>query len=589
MAAMKSIDLLKPYFVEKRIPVFFGVACLIAVDFLQLCIPRVIKWTIDDLTTFRTDVPGLLRYALYLVVIAVCIGLMRYIWRSCLIGTSRRIEEGLRNQLFSHIQALSASFFDRTKTGDLMARSTNDLQHVRMAVGMGVVALTDAIILGAAAVGFMAYISIRLTVFALIPMPFIVFGAKFFSKKMHRRYQDVQGAFSDLTEVVRERFAGIRVIKTYNRQGAEIETVKSVSSEYVDKNLGLVRITGSFFPMMLFFSNLSIAVVLYLGGRLAIDFTITPGDFVAFIAYLGLLTWPMMAMGWVVNLIQRGRASLDRINIILQTRPDIENLPGAMPAHRVSGEIVFENVTFSYPDNAKQSSMPPVLTGIDIQLNPGRYLGIVGPPGSGKTTFLSLIPRLFEVSGGRILFDGRDIRTFDLQALRSTISFVPQEPFLFAGTIRENITFGDGDIKDSELNTAVKKAALLNTIDAFPAGFETIVGEKGVMLSGGQKQRIALARAFLLKKPIVILDDPISQVDMETGDHIVNAIRAMAGSCTVIIVSHRLTAVRHADHIIALSRGRIRESGTHRDLMKLSGYYAKTCRLQEVAEEHRVH
>ncbi len=581
---MKSLHLIKPYFSENRYLIVCGLICLIAVDMLQLIIPRIIKWAVDDLTLFNIDLTGLSSYALYIVGIAVMIGLFRYGWRRCLIGTSRRAEEGLRNILFAHIQTLSASYFDRVKTGDLMAHATNDIQHVRMAIGMGMVALTDAIVLGTAAIGFMLYINKLLTLIVLIPMPLVVLGARFFSKKMHRLYGEVQRTFANLTEAVRERFAGIRIIKAYNRERDESLKLEAISSDYIAKNLRLARITGSFFPMMLLFSNLSLAILLYLGGRQTIVLTITPGDFVAFISYIGLLTWPMMAMGWVINLIQRGRASLDRIDRILQTKPDIVDMPGAKSITGLSGDITFENVSFAY----KHRNLP-VLNEINITLDKGKTLGIVGPPGSGKTTLISLIPRLFDVSSGRILIDGIDIPQMRVYDLRSLISFMPQEPFLFASTIRENIIFGNNKIKNSELITATKKASLYDTIKLFHNGFETAIGEKGVILSGGQKQRIALARALLKEAPVLIFDDPISQVDVETGNDIINSIKSLAGEKTIIIVSHRLSAVRFADQIITLDRGKIVESGTHAELMEYDKYYAKTYRLQEIEEELNAH
>ena len=554
---------------------------------MQLFIPRIIKWAVDDLTAYRVDIIALLIYALYIVGIAVLIGMFRYLWRRCLIGTSRRVEEGLRNKLFYHVQTLSASYFDTVKSGDLMAHATNDIQHIRMATGMGMVALTDAIVLGTAAIGFMAYINVKLTVFVLIPMPMIVFGTRFFSKKMHRLYGEVQGAFSELTEVVRERFAGIRIIKAYNRQQEAASRIEAVSRHYIGKNLSLVKITGSFFPMMVFFSNLSLAIVLFLGGRQTITFTITAGDFVAFISYLGLLTWPMMAIGWVTNLIQRGKASLERIDKIIQTLPEIDDRPEEVILEKDKGSVVFENVSFSYaPDVHESGSFLQVLDRIDINLDPGKILGIVGPPGSGKSTLLQLIPRTYDVSQGRIMLNGIDIRRLKVRDLRSRISFMPQEPFLFAGTIRENITLGNKKIKDPELIRAAEAASIYEAITSFPDGFETLVGEKGVVLSGGQKQRVALARALVKDSTMMILDDPISQVDMETGDAIIKTLRSMAGHKTIIIVSHRLSALGFADQIIALEKGRIVESGNHDQLMAQDKYYAKTFRLQEIEEEY---
>lgn len=584
---MKSTTLIKPYFIENRVPIFFGLVCLIIVDLLQLFIPRILKWAIDDLTALQIDSKGLLFYSAWMVGIALMIGIFRYLWRRCLLGTSRRVEEGLRNKFFAHIQTLSVSYFDKAKAGDLMAHATNDIQQIRMATGMGMVALNDSILLGMASIGFMAYINIKLTLLVLIPMPLIVMGTLFFSKKMHKGYREVQGAFSDLTEVVRERFAGIRIVKAYNLQSFETKKVEAISKKYVNKNLGLVKIIGSFFPMMLLFSNISLAIVLYFGGRQAILLTITPGDFVAFISYLAILTWPMMALGWVTNLIQRGRASLDRLNSILQIQPEIADLPdvklnvkpNAKPVHRINGSIIFKNVSFLY-----KHGVFPVLSEIDINLEPGKVLGVVGPPGSGKTTFLSLIPRLYDVSHGQILLDKKDVKSIQISRLRSQISFVPQEPFLFAGTVRENITLGNNNIKKEELIKASAMAALYETIKSFPDGFDTVTGEKGVILSGGQKQRIALARAFLQDTPILLLDDPISQVDLETGESIIKSIRAMAGLKTIIIVSHRLSAVRLADQIITLDKGSIVESGTHARLMENNRYYAKTFCLQEVEE-----
>ncbi len=581
---MNSNALIKPYFIENRAKIMIGLLSLIIVDVLQLIIPRIIKRVVDDLMAFRLNSWQLLSYALYMIGIAVFIGVFRYVWRRCLLGTARRVEEGLRNTLFTHLQSLSASYFDGVKTGDLMAHATNDIQQIRMATGMGMVAMNDAIVLGLASIAFMAYINVTLTAFVLIPMPLIVISTRFFSKKMHRRYQAVQAAFSDLTEVIRERFAGIRIIKAHHREKEEAARVEAASISYIDQNIRLVKIIGTFFPMMLLFSNLSLTIVLYLGGRKTILQDITPGDFVAFISYLGLLTWPMMALGWVTNLIQRGRASLDRINQILQTIPEIRDGEKAGSIEDVQGHIVFDNVSFRY-DSGTRNSGTATLSEIDLDIEPGTVLGVVGPPGSGKSTLLSLIPRLYDIHQGGILIDGHDIRTLKIQNLRSQISFIPQEPFLFAGTIRENITFGSRQISENRLEKAVRDAALYDTINNFRDGFETVVGEKGVILSGGQKQRIALARCLLRDAAILILDDPISQVDLETGTWIIKTIREMAGKRTIVIVSHRLSAVSYANRIISLDMGRVKESGTHRELMESNNYYAKTYHLQEIEED----
>ena len=576
---MKPTARIKPYLIQNRWYIASGLACLIAVDILQLLIPRVIKWAVDDLTAYRIDQAGLVTYASYIVVMAVLIGILRYIWRRCLMGTSRKVEEGLRNELFAHIQSLSSGYFDRTKTGDLMAHATNDIQQIRMATGMGMVALNDAIVLGAASIGFMAYINVFLTLCVLIPAPLIIFGTRIFSRKMHRRYQAVQAAFADLTEVVRERFAGIRIVKAYHSYPQELASVQQTSRAYIRQNLRLIRITGTFFPMMLLFSNVSLAIVLYVGGRQTILTQITPGDFVAFLSYIGLLTWPMMAMGWVTNLIQRGRASLDRIHAILETPVEIREAASAKALPQAEGRITFSGVGFAY-----DAQGPQVLERIDCDIRPGTTLGIVGPPGSGKTTLLNMIPRHYDATQGQITLDGHDIRELRLADLRSQIVMIPQEPFLFSGSIRDNITLGSDQIDEAQLRRACAKAALLETVQSMPNGFETVVGEKGVILSGGQKQRVGLARALLQAKPVLILDDPVSQVDAATGNAIIQTLRDMAGRQTIIIVSHRIAAVRFADQILVISDGRITASGTHATLLAEGGYYANTHRLQEIEE-----
>ncbi|MEJ2095556.1 MAG: ABC transporter ATP-binding protein [Deltaproteobacteria bacterium] len=574
---MNSTERIRPYFIQNRSIILLGFACLIIVDMLQLFIPRVIKRTVDDLTSLQIDARGLLAYALVLVSLGLAIGFFRYFWRRYLLGTSRRIEEGLRNELFSHLQTLSAGYFDKSKTGDLMAHATNDIQQISMATGMGMVALNDAVVLGAAAIGFMIFINVRLTLFVLIPMPFIVLGTRLFSKRMHHHYQKVQASFADLTECVRERFAGIRIIKAYGSERFEKAKIQARSEDYVRRNLQLVKITGAFFPMMILFSNLSLAIVLFLGGRQTILQEITPGDFVAFISYLGLLTWPMMALGWVTNLIQRGKASLDRIHAILSTAPEIKNSPTALPISRLDGAVRFHRVCFAYGEEKQR-----VLSDISFELAAGDTLGIIGPPGSGKTSLLKLILRFYDLQSGSIYIDGKELRSLRIETLRSHIAYVPQEPFMFAGTIRDNITLMDPSVKDTSIEKAAAMASVYQTIMSFPKQFDTLVGEKGVILSGGQKQRIALARALLSDRKILLLDDPISQVDTDTGHALIETIRALAGEKTVLIVSHRIAAIQFADTIISLHQGRIVEQGSHAALIANDRYYARTFQLQEI-------
>lgn len=569
---------------ERRWLIVTGLISLIVVDLLQLFIPRVVKWAVDDLTLYTATTGQLLRYALYLIACGLFIGAFRYIWRRCLLGTARMVEEALRNRLFTHLQSLSADYFDHTPTGDLMAHATNDIIQVRMASGMGMVALNDAIFLGSAAIGFMLYIHVQLTLLVLIPMPLIAFGTRLLSRQMHRRYGEVQASFSTLTETVRERFAGIRMIKAHATEAVALAEVSAASRGYIDKNIALTKITGAFFPMMLVLTNISLAMVLYFGGRRTILAEITPGDFVAFISYLGLLTWPMMALGWVANLIQRGRASLDRLNRIFQTTTTIPDPPRPAEPLPDDNGLEVDTVTFAYGEGT-----PEVLKAVKIGLPAGEMLGIVGPPGAGKSSLMRLLPRLYEVSGGQIRLGGLDLRQWPLDDLRRRMAFAPQEPFLFAGTIRDNITLGDESVSEAALGGVARLAALDQMLVRMPNGWDTIVGEKGVILSGGQKQRIGLARAFLKDAPVLLLDDPISQVDGETAEVIVAGLRSMAGAKTILVVSHRLSALKFADQIITLTDGEITEAGSPRALAENGGYFARTLQMQALEENDHGH
>lgn len=577
---MGNFRTLRSYFVQYRWHLIAGLATLLVVDGLQLIIPQVIRWAIDDLTMGGIVRADLIRHGLTIAGIALLIGFFRYFWRLLILGTARRIEEALRNRLFNHLQSLSLGFFQETKTGDLMAHATNDIDAVRMAVGMGLVAITDAIVLGASSVVFMVLIEPRLTLFAMIPMPLIALVTTRFSRLVHSRFEAVQASFSGLTERVRESLAGIRVVKAFVQEEREKERLAEIGEEYVGKNLHLIKVWGMFFPLIMLLANLGTVIVLWLGGREAIKGAITPGDFVAFMTYLGILTWPMMALGWVINLIQRGSASMGRINKLLDTQAEIADLPPIRPVAKLEGRIEFRDITFSYKEG-----LSPALKGINFEVKPGEFVAVVGRTGTGKTTLCNLIPRLFNPSSGHLLLDGREIYAIPLMDLRRNIGYVPQDTFLFSSTIRENIAFGNPQASEGEIGTAARIAQIDEDLRSLPMGIETVIGEKGVTLSGGQKQRIAIARAILLSPQIIILDDALSSVDVETEERIWEGLGEILEGKTRIIVSHRLSSIKGADKIIVLHDGEVKEMGDHASLLSIGGIYAEMYWRQQIEEE----
>ena len=577
---MTHYRILLPYFRRNLGILAIGVSSLLIVDLLQLFIPRVIKLAVDDLTRYQATSARLLSYAGMVLALALGIVVFRFVWRRCLFGHSRQVEEALRNRLFAHLQTLSFSYFDRANTGDLMAHATNDVQAVQLAAGMGLVALTDTLVLGTAAIGFMLYINPSLTLIALLPMPFIALFARTISKIFYERFQKVQASFSQLTERARENLAGIRTIKAYTQETAEIKRFDQTGRNYIAANLRMVKISGFFSPMSLIFTNLSMALVLVIGGKLTILNTISVGDFVAFNSYLLLLTWPMMALGWMINLFQRGSASLGRIQAILNTPSEAAEILEVPKKSLTQGDIESRSLTFTYP-----GSNLPALDDIHLSIKPGQLVGIVGRTGAGKSTLCQLLPRLYDTPPGQLYLAGEDIHRWPLDELRRAIAVVPQDPFIFADTVRANICFGNPDASTDEMIKAAEAAHLLDEILALPHQFDTILGERGVTLSGGQKQRLTLARALILSTPLLILDDCFSSVDLETELAILANLKRYLKARTTLIASHRLEAMRAADVIFVLEWGRLREQGNHDQLLAQKGIYAALYRRQKLEVE----
>jgi len=564
---------LKPYFIDNRHRLIIGLLCLLTVDFLQLMIPIVLKRVIDALTYKNATTNLLIKYGITILTISLSIAILRYIWRLCVIGHSRMVEERLRNRLFSHLQRLSMSFFQKTKTGDIMARSINDINAVRMATGMGLVSLIDGMVIGVAAVCFMIYISPSLTVLSLIPAPFVIYLARVYTKKMAQGHDAVQKSFSDLTESVREAFAGIRVVKSFAREKWTSMKVEREGRDYISNNIRLARTLAIFFPIMTIFTNLGLAIVILFGGRSTILGNITTGDFVAFIGYLNLLTWPMMAMGWVTNLFQRGAVSMRRISGILNEVPEISSPENGIELKNARGSIKIENVNYKYPDKAEFA-----LKDISLNIEKGHTVSLVGRVGSGKSTLLNLLPRLIDPHSGNISIDGINNQGINLISLRKNIGFITQEAFIFSDTIKNNIIFGREDITERQIENALKSARIYDDVMALDKGIYTVLGEKGINLSGGQRQRLTIARAMIIDPPILILDDSLAMIDTRTEEQILNEIINLRKGKTNIVVSHRLSTISRADYVVVMDRGRIVETGDHKTLLNNGNEF---CRLYE--------
>jgi len=571
---------LKQYFVRNRWPIALGLMCLLIVDFLQLLIPLVIKKAIDILTMKTATAQILIQQGMIILGLAIMIAIFRYIWRYFLLGHSRKVEESLRNRIYGHLQTLSLSFYHKTKTGDLMARAINDINAIRMATGMGLVALTDGIVLGIAAIGFMLSINVRLTLIALIPAPIIIVLTRILTRRMSTGFENAQKTFADLTERAREVFAGIRVIKAYNRESWAHQNIEEEGQRYISVNMGLAKTLALFFPMMVIFTNIGLAIVIWLGGRLTILGNITTGDFVAFISYLNLLTWPMMAMGWVTNLVQRGSASMRRINGILEELPEIRDSAQSIHIPQIRGKIEFKGLSFTHPGQSFYA-----LKDIHLKIETGDTIAVVGRVGAGKTTLLQTITRLLDTPAGTIFVDGWKVRQIPLQTLRKNIGFVTQEVFIFSDTIRNNVLFGRTGVSQDHLETVLRAADIFEDIKNLEKGLDTFLGERGITLSGGQRQRLTIARALILDPPILILDDALSMVDTRTEERILNQVLSLRRNKTNLIVSHRISTISRAERIAVLERGELVELGTHENLLKKSGIYTTLYEKQVIAEE----
>ncbi len=576
---IREIRTLSPYIRRYRWKYIFGILSLIVTSGSQLLIPWFVGTAVDIISGGGVVTGRILVLMVQMVGTAVVIGAGRLGWRYFIHGASRRIENDLRNRLYDHLLKLSRSYYQSTKTGDLMARGTNDLNAVRVAVGMALVAFVDGLFMTLAILIILFRQNPRLALFTVLPLPVITISLIVLGTRIGHLFKAVQEGFSRLSEQAQEVFSGIRVVQVFVKEHYFLKRFGEANTHYQRQNMRLVRIWGLFFPLVTFLSGITLLMLLWFGGEALIAGEITAGDFVATLSYLQMLIWPMMGAGFTVNMLQRGAASLSRINEILSTPADIVSPPGAITTG-VSGDIEIRSLTFSHSDSQSENSTE-VLKDISVTIPEGTTLGIIGRTGSGKSTLLDLLPRLLNPPEGTISIGGTDIHRFHLDTLRSAFGLVPQSNFLFSATVADNIRFAVPSASDEEVVRAGRLAALDNDIDEFPHGWNTVVGERGVTLSGGQRQRIAIARAILKDPPILMFDDPLSAVDAETEKKILGGITELRQDRTTIIVSNRVATLQHADHIIVLENGMITQEGTHESLIGVRGLYQEIYQLQQ--------
>ncbi len=571
-----------PYMRRYRRGFIAGGFFAICSNAIWVLFPQVIRRAIDDMTR-HLSYRGILFYAGLLVAVALSKGIFLFLTRWVLIGISRDIEYDIRNDLFRTLERQSPSYFQEHRTGDIMARATNDLNAVRMLLGPAIMYSANTLLFTIGALFFMLRISPWLTLLAFVPLPAASILVQYFGRKIHDRFERIQAMYSDISAQVQENVSGARLVRAFAQEEAEVRAFWRANMEYIRRALRLVRLMGMLWPTLEFLLGLSLVVVLLVGGHEVVRHRISVGAFVAFTTYMTMLTWPVIALGWVVNLVQRGTASVRRIHEILIAEPSISDatLPTKQPAAtEIRGEIEFRNLTFAYDNTAT-----PVLRNINLRIPEGSSVAIVGPTGSGKTTLVSLIPRLLEADRGMLCMDGRSVMDFPLATLRQSVGFVPQETFLFSETIRENVGFGAPDATEEAILEAARAAHIRDEILGFPKGFDTLVGERGITLSGGQKQRTAIARALVRDPRILILDDALSSVDTYTEERILHELAEVMRGRTTIFISHRVSTVRHADQIAVLVNGSIVELGTHDELVARNGYYTQLHEKQMLEEE----
>jgi ATP-binding cassette, subfamily B, multidrug efflux pump len=577
----KSLRPLLPYLKKYRRSYLWGGFFVLFMNAAWVLVPPIVGRAIDDMRQAGISLHKIGMLALVLLLVSGTKAIFQFLIRWVLIGVSREIEFDLRNDLFKHLEGLSHSFYQRTRTGDIMAKATNDLNAVRMLLGPGFMYTANTIVFTAFALGFMLHISFRLTFYAFLPLPIVSIIIQYFGRRIHERFERIQAMFSEISARAQENFSGVRIIRAYAQEEAEIASFETANHEYIARSLTLVRLMGMLWPTLETMLGLAIVLVLWLGGREVLLGRMTVGQFTAFNTFMVQLTWPVIALGWVINIFQRGTASLGRISQLMEEKPEIVDAPNVhapTSEEQLTGEIEFRNLQFSYDGT-------PVLHDINLRIPAGSSLAIVGPTGSGKTTLVSLIPRIYDVDAGMVLIDGKSVREYPLAFVRRNIGFVPQETFLFGETIRENIAFGAPNATDQDVRWAAEAANIAREIEDFPEEYKTIVGERGITLSGGQKQRTAIARALIRNPRILVLDDALSSVDTQTEDKILNHLRDVMQGRTTIFISHRVSTVRNADRIAVLRNGRIVELGTHEELIARNGYYSDLYNKQLLEEE----